>query len=47
MQLHGEVIKYLSASRLNNIEVEEEEVNVNDSPNTGQQSNISVDKKKY
>jgi len=46
MQLRGEVIKYLSTSRLNNIEVEEEEVNVSDSPNTGQQSNISVDKKR-
>ncbi|EZA50920.1 STAGA complex 65 subunit gamma [Ooceraea biroi] len=37
----------LEQDELNNIEVEEEEVNVSDSPNTGQQSNVSLDKKRY
>lgn len=37
----------ISASRLNSLEVEEEEVNVSDSPNTtGQRSDVSVDKKR-
>ena len=32
--------------RLNNLEVEEEEVNVSDSPNTGQRPDTSNDKKR-
>lgn len=40
--LHYKVVGY----RLNNLEVEEEEVNVSDSPNTGQRPDVSSDKKK-
>ncbi|XP_016918210.1 uncharacterized protein LOC108001627 isoform X3 [Apis cerana] len=36
----------LEQDELNNLEVEEEEVNVSDSPSTGQRSDISNDKKK-
>ncbi|XP_020719130.1 STAGA complex 65 subunit gamma-like isoform X2 [Bombus terrestris] len=36
----------LEQDELNNLEVEEEEVNVSDSPNTGQRPDISNDKKK-
>ncbi|XP_024227349.1 uncharacterized protein LOC117166567 [Bombus vancouverensis nearcticus] len=36
----------LEQDELNNLEVEEEEVNVSDSPNTGQRPDVSSDKKK-
>lgn len=41
LQLH-----YIIDYRLNNLEVEEEEVNVSDSPNTGQRPDTSNDKKR-
>lgn len=38
--------RHVNNYRLNSLEVEEEEVNVSDSPNTGQRSDTSMDKKK-